>query len=228
MIGIIGGTSIRESDISNHGTARRVVTPYGSCKVFIGEAAVFLARHGPDSDLPPHRINHHANISALKQLGLEGIVGFGSTCSLRNDLTPGSLVVPNDTFAPFRVVTFYNDRIRITIPGLDAPWRERVLDALQKAGLKPVDGGVYIETLGLRFETIAEIRWLAGIGDLVGMTCAAEATLANELDIPYAMVNTIDNYAHGIGVEPLTGERHLQELKKNRATVIKAMKAIVE
>ncbi len=227
MLGILGGTSFRGSRALQQGDTVGVETEYGPCVTYRTEKAVFIARHGEDGLVPPHRVNHKAHLSAFKQLGVDRVLGFGSVGSLQPDLPPGTLVVPDDTFAPFRVVTFHDDAIRFTVPGLHKSWRGQVLTALRQAELNPVDGGVYVETLGPRFETPAEVRWLATTGDVVGMTCAAEAALANELDLPYCILSMIDNYANGLSVEPLTGKRFHELVAQNQEKVLKALEVLV-
>ena len=71
-----------------------------------------------------------------------------------------------------------------------------------------MDGGVYVETRGPRLETRAEIRWLATLGDIIGMTAASEATLFQERDLRYAMLGIVDNFANGLTGEPLTFEEY--------------------
>ena len=62
-----------------------------------------------------------------------------------------------------------------------------------------VDGGTYAQVRGPRFETRAEIRLLASFADLVGMTLAAECTLAGEAGLAYAALCIVDNLANGVG-----------------------------
>ena len=91
------------------------------------------------------------------------------------------------------------------MPGFDDDWRRVVIsawDSLTEAKLE--DGGIYAQTLGPRFETPAEVRALAEVADMVGMTIAAEAVLAGEAALAYAAVCTIDNWANGVLDKRLT------------------------
>ncbi len=227
MFGIVLGTSFRELEIAREGDEERVVTPYGSCTLQIQGAVAYLARHGEHGVLPPHRINHHAHFFAFKTLGIDHVVSFGSVGSLRRAVPPGTLIVPYDIFAPFHVVTYHNDEIKFTVPEFDQYWRDRVIEALEKAELNPVKAGIYVEAMGPRFETHAEIRFFASVGDIVGMTCAAEAALARELNFSHAIVNMVDNYANGVGLRPLTGERFREQVAANRQKVLAALDAII-
>ncbi len=226
MMAILGGTSFCEAEEFSRGASKRVVTPHGSCLVRVEDEVVLIARHGEAGKIPPHRINHHAHLSACARLGVGAVVSFGSVGGLRLETSPGTLLLVDDYFAPFRVTTFHDDRIRFAVPEIDQPWRIHVLNCLRAAGLKCMDGGVYVETLGPCFESRAEIGFLSRVGDVVGMTCASEFTLAMELGIAHATVVMVDNYANGLDTKPLTGEGFRLQVKQNRRTVLQAFRAI--
>ncbi len=228
MIGVLAGTSFLEANVMGGGAVERVVTPWGSCEVTLAGSLALIVRHGSKGHLPPHRINHHAHLAALKQLGVRGVVSVGSVGSLRPELVPGSLVVISDYYMPGKVITYRNDRIHYTVPGFDPGWRMALLSGLRKAGLEPVDGGVYAETAGPRFETVSEVKALAQIADVVGMTCASEAILAQELELPHTVVAIVDNVAHGLGAEPLSGEGFRAQVRANRDLVLKLLDAVRE
>ena len=99
-------------------------------------------------------------------------------------------------------------RERYVVPTLDGDLRDLLLRAARTTEGPVTDGGVYVETRGPRFETRAEIRWLAPLGDVVGMTAASEATLYQEIGLRYAMLGIVDNYANGVAGEPLTFEEY--------------------
>jgi len=77
-------------------------------------------------------------------------------------------------------------------------------EAARESGIEVVDGGIYWQTCGPRLETRAEITMMSQFADVVGMTMASEAIIANELGLPYAAICSVDNYAHGIGEKELT------------------------
>lgn len=197
-IGVIGGSGVLEIELFAGLKKREVVTEYGRVVVEEGAAGlVFLQRHGTPL-LPPHKLNHRANIAALKECGVKYAVAVNSTGTLNSSLPPGSLLLPDDYFNPWAIKTFFDDRLEFVTPGLSESVRAAVITAA--AGLK-VDlqaTGTYIQTTGPRFETKAEIRVLSGWGDVVGMTMANEATLARELGLEYASICLIDNYANGV------------------------------
>ena len=170
--------------------------------------AVLLARHG-DTDLgeghvPAHRVDHHRNIAALCAAGCDRVLALGSVGSLRG-WPVGSMVAPFDIYAPQVNPSFHDDVLGHTVPGFDAAWRDLLLATWESAASSNVlDGGVYAQTTGPRFETAAEVRALAVHADIVGMTLAAELILAGEAGLAYAAVCVVDNLANGLGEHPLT------------------------
>ncbi|MEW6679416.1 MAG: MTAP family purine nucleoside phosphorylase [bacterium] len=176
----------------------------GDGSIFIKESLVFLPRHGKDKTIPPHIINHQANMLTLKSLGVSQIISINSVGSLKEKITPDDFLVPDDYIGLWDTKTFYDDKIVHITPGLDENTRLLIMEIASSCGIKPIDGGVYVQTRGPRLETKAEIRFLKTIADVVGMTMASEATIAKELDIPYASLCMVDNYCNGIKEEPLS------------------------
>jgi len=227
ILGIIGGTSFLKSDVFHHLTIRTIQTAYGEASVACGKELAFLQRHGPRQNVPPHRINHRANLSALKQLGVDRIMAFHSTGGLRSDLAPGTIVIPHDFFCPWSIPTFFDQECRFVIPTIDEALRQELIHAALALGFPVQDHGVYVQTTGPRFETPAEIRFFAQVGDVVGMTAGQEIPLANELDIPYATACMLDNFANGISSEPLTVERFAATAQENTARMEALLRRIV-
>ncbi|MFU2488929.1 S-methyl-5'-thioinosine phosphorylase [Thauera sp. WH-1] len=211
MLAIIGGSGLTQ--LSNMETLRREVvrTPYGepSGALVFGrmceEPVVFLARHGFGHTIPPHRVNYRANIWALKEARVTGIVSVASVGGIRADLAPGTLVVPHQIidYTWGRSSTFFDGgdsavkHIDFTHP-YDEELRRRLLAAIAATGDVAIDGGVYATSQGPRLETAAEIdRFERDGADLVGMTGMPEAALARELDLPYAAISVVVNYAAG-------------------------------
>jgi purine nucleoside phosphorylase len=226
MIGIIGGTSLLSSALFADWREESVESPYGRIEVKIQAGAVFLQRHG-EPPVPPHRINYRGNIWALQSLGAEHIVSFNSTGSLRPELTPGTYLLPDDFFCPWQIPTFHDEEMHFTVPAMDAPLREALFRLCESLSIPVRKGGVYIQTMGPRLETRAEIMALRQFGHLVGMTMASEATLCGELSLPYAALCSIDNFANGIADIPLTMEEIVENSKegmKTFETVIRSLR----
>ena len=211
MLAIIGGSGLTQ--LSNLAIVRREVvrTPYGepSGALTYGslceEPVVFLARHGYGHTIPPHLVNYRANIWALKQADVSGIISVASVGSIRADLAPGTLVVPDQIidYTWDRKSTFFEGgetpvkHVDFTHP-YDPSLRQRLLLATAAVGELAVDGGVYAATQGPRLETAAEINRFERDGaDVVGMTGMPEAVLARELELPYAALNVVVNYGAG-------------------------------
>jgi 5'-methylthioadenosine phosphorylase len=232
MKGIIAGRnfSLAGIEAAKHET---IETPFGApSDHFIigrlgGKETVFLSRHGPEG-IPPHRINHRANIYALKKLEVIGVIGVNSVGSLREDLPPGRIVIPHDYLSPWEILTFYDHHVVHITPSLDAGLRGSLIRAAEEAGVTCVKEGVYIQTIGPRLETRAEIAMLRNFGDVVGMTMAHEATLCQEVGLSYASICSVDNYCHGIVDKPLTEKEITQKGQENAAAVHKVLLRVME
>ncbi len=180
-----------------------VNTPYGPVTFREKDGWVFLQRHG-HPPLPPHRINHRANVWAIHSLGAESVISLNSTGSLKTELGPGTFVLPDDFFSPWSIPTFFDETMRFTVPSMDDNLRERLYDLCRGLSVNAVNGGIYVQTTGPRLETPAEVRALQAMGgDVVGMTMASEATLCIEQGIPYAGLCSVDNFCNGIAPIPL-------------------------
>jgi 5'-methylthioadenosine phosphorylase len=187
---------------------------------------VALPRHGFDRSVPAHLVDHRANVRALCELGCGRVLALGSVGSLRTDLEVGSFVCPDDFYAPETAPSFYDDPRGHSVPGFDLDWRAAVLGAWrERSETELIDGGVYAHTLGPRFETPAEVRALARIADVVGMTLAAETVLAKEAGLAYAAVCSVDNLANGISEAPLTVEEYRSGRDRTAAVLKDALEA---
>jgi 5'-methylthioadenosine phosphorylase len=201
MLGIIGGTSLLFSDLPR--LERRVVhNPFGNSELLCGDI-VLLLRH--QNDRPPHRINFRSHLAALAIAGVDRLVTIGSAGSLRQEIPPGSLMIPSDYMSTSSIPSIHEHRIRHVHPGFTPALSGELAGAIPEA----LTGGVYIQTRGPRIETRAEVRALASVADVVGMTIASEATLAVELGMQVCALCTVDNYANGLSDETLTYEHIL-------------------
>jgi 5'-methylthioadenosine phosphorylase len=214
-------------------------TPYGepSGALTFGRFAdadvVFLARHGYGHTLAPHEINYRANLWALRELKVEGVVSVTTVGGIRADLGPGTLVLPaqiidythsrkSTYFEGFEMPVIHVDFTEPYTPAL----RARLLAAAQSCGEPVVDGGVYACTQGPRLETAAEIERIARDGgDMVGMTGMPEAGLAREAELAYATLAVVVNHAAGRG-DSLHSIK-LEELENvMRATMTRAVRIL--
>lgn len=230
-LAIISGTiPLDKEGIFGNFTEREIDTEYGKALAFISDAVVFIPRHGHDPDhyILPHVINHQANMKALQNIGVKEVLGINSTGSLKKDLHPGMIVIPDDFIALTETPTaIYSKPLHIT-PVLSGDVRKRCMEAARDCKIDVVDGGVYWQTTGPRFETQAEIRLMSQFADLVGMTMASEAVIAQELGLSYASICSIDNYGHGLVEKALTLEEIVQNARSNTNTIMKILARYIE
>lgn len=207
-LGIIGGTSLLFSELPPL-SGKRVATPYGNVEILHGDVTL-LMRH--QDGIPPHRINYRANLSALALSGVDQIIAFGSSGSLKPDTPPGSLVIPKDYISLSDIPSIHEHAIVHVTPALSSD----LMDSLARIVPEAQTGGIYVQTRGPRIETVAEVRALAKVADVVGMTLASEATLACELSMDFAAICTVDNYANGLDAAPVTYDHILEMSRLNR------------
>ncbi len=208
-VAIIGGTGI--ANIPGLSLVEETVkTPYGRVTVSIAESAphpvVFLNRHGPNRQNPPHMINYRGNVTALKMLGVQKVIAINAVGSINRKMPPKSLVLLDDylDFTSGRQLTFFDGgKSGHAYTSVNAPCcpvlRRRMLDLAGEFGLSFHAHGTYVCTNGPRFETPAEVRMFGKLGgDVVGMTGVPEVTLAHELGMHYAAIAYSINWAAGI------------------------------
>jgi 5'-methylthioinosine phosphorylase len=220
MLALIGGTSIMFADLPPL-EREHIPTPFGPAEVLCGDFLLLL-RH--QRGLPPHRVNFRAQMAALAIRGADRVVAVGSSGSLKKEITPGSVVIPHDYLSWGDIPSIHDHAIAHVRPELDPLLHQELCDLLPGS----IPRGVYVQTRGPRIETVAEVQALARIADVVGMTIASEATLARELDLRFAAVCTVDNYAHGLGKKPLSFDQLLDEAWKHRGERGEMIRRIIE
>lgn len=218
-IGVIGGTGLSDLEGLQGHTRKDVSTPFGppSAPVVCGETdeheVFFIARHGSDHTIPPHKVNYRANIWSFRHLEVTRIVAINSVGGISPALSAGCLVVPDQIvdYTWGRHHTYFETSSDPVVHAdFTVPYSEQVrrslLDAGRVAGLDVHDGGTYGVTQGPRLETSAEIDRMDRDGcDMVGMTGMPETSLARELDLEYACCAVVINRAAGRG-EGIHGE----------------------
>jgi 5'-methylthioinosine phosphorylase len=213
MLAIIGGrglTQLTNLEITHQQVMR---TPYGepSGAFLFGtlnqHEVIFLARHGYGHTIPPHLVNYRANLWALREHGASKIISVATVGGIRADLKPGVIVVPDQIidYTHGRDATFFEARDKpfsntdFTFP-YSASLRGQILRSAQTIQQPCVDGAVYAATQGPRLDSIAEInRYERDGADMVGMTGMPETALAKELELDYAAIAVVANYAAGRG-----------------------------
>jgi 5'-methylthioadenosine phosphorylase len=228
-IGLIGGTGFGEALVP--GQPETVATEYGPALVTrgdlgLGRELIFLARHGPGHQLPPHRINHRANIAALRQFGVHAVLATAAVGSLRAEIRQGDFVLLDDflDFTKGPPVTFFEEPGDVRHTDFGQPYDAALREILiQEAGptlaARLHTRGTYLCVSGPRYETPAEVRLFAQWGaDVVGMTGATEATLCREAGLPYVSVALATNFGSGLlDATPLSHDDVEQQMRDCRA-----------
>lgn len=210
-VGIIGGSGLDDPQILREPRERVVDTPFGEPTSPLtvgsigGTEVVLLARHGREHTYPPTQVNYRANIHALKGEGCTHILATTACGSLREEIERGDLVVL-DQFIDFtrrRPVTFFeefapgaeNAKHTAMADPFSEDLRGRLIEAGEALGLRIHKTGTVVTIEGPRFSTRAESEMFRIWGaDVINMSVAPEAILANEAGIPYAAVAMSTDY----------------------------------
>jgi 5'-methylthioadenosine phosphorylase len=206
ILGVIGGSGLYELPGIRDVTPVSVSTPFGApsdelMRGRLGDVeVVFLPRHGKGHRILPSEIPFRANVFALKTLGVEWLLSIGAVGSLRAQLEPGHVVVP-DQFIDRTVArpsTFFGDGIVVHVSLADpvcAHLADAVEAATRAAGGTVHRGGTYLCMEGPQFSTRAEShlyrQWNA---DIIGMTNWQEAKLAREAELCFASLALVTDY----------------------------------
>jgi 5'-methylthioadenosine phosphorylase len=206
IFGVIGGSGLYQIEGLQNVRELEVKTPFGkpSDKLILGKLSgaelVFLARHGRGHRLLPGEINFRANIFALKKLGVERIISVSAVGSLRKEIAPGHLVVPDQFIdrTTQRPSTFFGGGI-VAHVSLAEPFcpelSGQLLRAAKAASAFAHGGGVYLCMEGPQFSTRAESNLYRAWGaDIIGMTNLQEAKLAREAEICFGTLAMATDY----------------------------------
>ena len=225
-LAIIGGTGVYDPKIFRDSKEIKVFTPYGSPSPFLsigyhGEKKIaFLPRHGRDHSIPPHKINYRANIFALKQLGVERIIGVSSVGSLRESLKPGDFVYPDQFIdrTKNRADTFFEGGQVVHVSSADPfcpQMRKTFVDSSRSLGIDAHSEGTYVCIEGPRFSTRSESKLFRLWGaDIVGMTLYPEGILAREARICYASISMVTDFDVWAD-KPVSASEVTETLRKN-------------
>jgi 5'-methylthioadenosine phosphorylase len=205
-LGVLGGSGLYEMAGLTEIEELRVDTPFGppSDAIVRGRLGdtrlLFLPRHGRGHRIAPHEINYRANICALKTLGATHLVSVSAVGSMKEEIAPGDLVVP-DQFIDLtkkRLSTFFEDGVVGHVVFADpvcALMASAVASAAETAGAKVHRGGTYVVMEGPQFSTRAESRVYRSWGvSVIGMTSMPEAKLAREAELPFATLALSTDY----------------------------------
>ena len=205
-IAIIGGSGVYDASMLDNVKEIEIDTPFGkpSDAITIGSFGdinvAFLPRHGKGHRISPSKLNSRANILALKKLGVKRIISASAVGSLKLELKPLDIVVPDQIFDRTRIrdSTFFEDGIVVHIGFADPFCPEMsglIADITEELKYNVHKKGTYVCMEGPQFSTRAESRVYQSFGfDIIGMTALPEAKLAREAEICYSMIATVTDY----------------------------------
>ena len=235
-IGVIGGSGIYQIEKLTNAREIELDTPFGKPSDAIlmgtlaGQEVAFLPRHGRGHRITPSELNSRANIHAMKQLGVERLISISACGSLREDIAPRHIVIPDQIFdmTKNRTYSFFGEGLVAHI-GLAEPFcpdlSAVLYDAVKKTGATVHKGATYITIEGPRFSTKAESNTYRKWGmDIIGMTAVPEAQLAREAGICYATMACVTDYdVWHEEEEAVTVEMVIENLNANAKTSKEAL-----
>ena len=205
-VGVIGGSGLYQMEGLEDVQELSLDTPFGEPSDVItvgrlsGTQIAFLPRHGRGHRIMPTEVPVRANIYAMKQLGVERIISVSAVGSLREEVHPLDLVVPDQIIdrTRLRENTFFGDGIAAHISFADpfCPELSALLTTTARGiGATVHQGGTCVVMEGPAFSTKAESRLYRSWGaSVIGMTALPEAKLAREAEICYAMLACATDY----------------------------------
>ncbi|MCS7227562.1 MAG: S-methyl-5'-thioadenosine phosphorylase [Endomicrobia bacterium] len=239
-IGIIGGSGVYNIEGLTNVKEVKIKTPFGnpSDKIVIGQLGdkkvAFLPRHGRGHSISPTEINAHANICALKNLGVEFLISISACGSLKEEIKPRDFVLPDQIYdrTKFRKQTFFTEGIVGHISFAE-PYcndlRKLVFECCQQIKIRVHFGGTYVCIEGPQFSTKAESETYRKLGfDIIGMTALPEAKLAKEAEMCYVTVALVTDYDVWKEGKEVTIEEVLENMRVNTQKCKQLIKLVVE
>ncbi len=239
-IGIVGGSGLYRIDGLTDIEEREIRTPFGAPSDLVtlgrlGEVRLaFLPRHGAGHRLTPSEVPYRANIWALRSLGAEFVLAISAVGSMREEIEPGHVVVPDqliDWTRGLRPSTFFGDGVVAHVQFADPycnAWARLVAETARAEGAKVHAGGTLICMEGPQFSTRAESKLYRSWGvDIIGMTALPEAKLAREAELCYATLAMATDYdCWHEGHDDVSVEAVVAVLKRNTALAQRVIRAI--
>lgn len=242
-IAIIGGSGLENPNILKNATELNIDTPYGAttsefkCGTINGNEVAILSRHGRQHTIPPSQVNNRANIWAIRELGCTHILATTACGSLRDEIGRGDFVVLDQfiDFTRHRPVTFFDSfqpgdmKHTPMADPFDEYLRTKIIEAAGEIGMDIHEQGTVITIEGPRFSTRAESKMFRSWGaDVINMSIAPEAILANELGIPYAAVAMSTDYdSWKTDEDPVTWGDVLKVFNGNIAHMLALLKQVI-
>ncbi len=238
-LAVIGGSGLYEMPGLRSVREHNIDTPFGKTSAPIivgtleGQQVAFLARHGIGHHITPSEVPYRANIYALKSLGVQRIVSISACGSLKEELAPGHIVIPDQIYdnTHKRARSFFGEGLVAHISVADpfcADLSDQVEAAVRQAEGIVHRGGAFITIEGPRFSTKAESNTYRAWGmSIIGMTASPEVFLAREAEICYATMAHVTDYdVWHVSEAPVTVEMVIQTLNKNTAIAQEAVRIL--
>ena len=235
-VAIIGGSGLEDPDILKSPKTIEVGTPYGapSSELTTGKIGdtdvVILSRHGKKHTIPPTEVNNRANIRALKEQGCDYILATTACGSLREEINRGDLVLLDQfiDFTKHRQTTFFEEfepgemKHTVMADPFDSSLRKLLTQSAEELKLNFHKKGTVVTIEGPRFSTRAESNMFRMWGaDVINMSTAPEAILANELGIPYTAIAMSTDYdCWKTDEEPVSWKEIIEIFNQNVHNVI--------
>lgn len=230
-IGVIGGSGLYEMEGLTQIRTVKISTPFGKPSddyivgTLFGRRVAFLPRHGRGHRVMPTDINYRANIYGMKKLGVERIISVSAVGSMKEEIKPGDIVVPDQFYdhTKHRRSTFFGGGV-VAHAGMADPvcpdLSANLIEAGAAVGARVHKGGTYFCMEGPQFSTRAEsFIYRTWNVDVIGMTNATEAKLAREAEMCYstiALATDYDCWHHS--EEAVTVEAVLEVMRHNIET----------
>ena len=246
-IGVIGGSGLYALDALESVTEEAVETPFGApSDAFVrgqlgGHTVWFLPRHGRGHRLLPSEINHRANIFALKRFGVEAVIAFNAVGSLREDIRPRDVVLPDQYFDRSKqsaTHTFFGDGLvghvafgEPACPVLRQSIAGCVRGLLTQDGgdVRLIEGGTCVNMEGPAFSTRAESNAYRTLGfDVIGMTSLPEAKLCREAELCYQTIAMVTDYdCWHVSEEAVSAALVMGHLQANTALARRLLEVLI-
>ena len=240
-LAVIGGSGLYSMQGLQQTREYKIDTPFGkpSAPIVVGTLermrVAFLARHGIGHHITPTEVPYRANIYALKSLGVHRIISISACGSLKEEIAPGHIVIPDQIYdnTNARSRSFFGEGLVAHISVADpfcADTSNQLENAVRLAGGAVHRGGSFITIEGPRFSTKAESNTYRSWGmSIIGMTAAPEAFLAREAEMCYATMAHVTDYdVWHVSEAPVTVERVIQTLNKNTALAQEAVRLLAK
>jgi len=241
-IGVIGGSGVYDLPGLSNVAEIAIETPFGSPSDHYilgdvgGQRVAFLARHSRGHLINPTEVNYRANIWGFKSLGVHYLISMNACGSLKEEIKPGHIVIPDQLFDRTRLrrQSFFDEPGLVVHASVAEPICPKLADvlygAVEATGKTVHRGGDFVIIEGPRFSTKSESRVFRQLGfSIIGMTAIPEAFLAREAGMSYAIIAHVTDYdVWHESLEPVTVEMVIKTLMGNAAAAQQATLNAIE